>query len=146
MAPSIRVALLLASLPGALASHGAVASERGENRSLYEVVVQTTMPHLEENLRYTKTTSTQCRAKSELLVAFPVLTENAFHDCKLTKQAHSNTHAIYRLVCPASTGTTGTAAWRFNSSHLAGTLEVKLGGKNMTFHQRITAKRIGKCA
>ena len=138
--------MLIASLPGALAPHGAVASERGENRSLYEVVVQTTMPHLEENLRYTKSTSTQCLAKSELLVTFPVLTENAFHDCKLTKQAHSDTHATYHLVCPASTGTTGTAAWRFNSSHLAGTLEVKLGGKNMTFHQLITAKRIGECA
>lgn len=124
----------------------ALASEGTEEPSLYEVVVQTTMPHLEENLRYTKTTSTQCLTKSALLVTFPVLAEDSFDECKLTSQAHSDTHASYRLVCPTSTGTTGTARWQFNASHFAGTLEVKLGGKNMTFHQRITAKRVGECA
>lgn len=125
---------------------GALASEGTETPSLYEVVVQTTMPHLEENLRYTKTTSRQCLTQSALLVTFPVLAEDAFDECSLKKGAYSDTHASYRLVCPASTGTTGTAIWQFNLSHLSGTLEVKLGGKNMTFHQRVRAKRVGECA
>lgn len=103
------------------------------------------MPHLEENLRYTKTSSTTCLTRSELFVTFPVLTEYAFDECRLTKQAQSDTQASYRLDCPTSTGTTGTAIWWFNASHVAGTLEVKLGGKNMTFHQRLTAKRVGEC-
>src|SRR5690606_10568210 len=114
--------------------------------ALYEVVVQTTMPHLEENLRYTKTTSTKCLTRSELLVMFPVLAEGAFHECRLSHETTSDAHASYRLVCPTSTGTTGTAVWGINASHLAGTLEVKLGGKNMTFHQRVRAKRVGECA
>jgi hypothetical protein len=123
-----------------------IASEQTDPSALYDIAVETSMPHLEENLRYTKTTSTRCLTRSDLFVAFPVLTENVFNDCSLTKQALSDIHASYRLVCPASTGTTGDAAWRFSASHLSGTLEVKLGGKNMTFHQRVTAKRVGECA
>src|SRR5690606_36742573 len=137
---------LVAPLLGALVPLGALASEGMETPSLYEVVVQTTMPHLEENLRYTKTTSTQCLTQSALLVTFPVLAEDSFDECSLKKGAYSDTQASCRLVCPASTGTTGTAIWQFNLTHLSGTLEVQLGGKNMTFHQRVRAKRVGECA
>lgn len=138
-----RIQIAVASL-GAMVLCGSAVAE-GAMSSLYELVVETSMPHLEESLRYTKTTSTQCLTKSELLVTFPVLAEDAFRGCRLSKQALSDTHAAYRLVCPTSTGTTGTAIWRFDASRLAGTLEVKLGGKNMTFHQRVTAMRMGEC-
>ena len=145
MTPALRIctALLIASVLGVQAPPCALASDEGV--SLYEIVVQTSMPHLEENLRYTKTTAKRCLTRSELLVAFPILTEGAFNECGLAQQALSDSHASYRLICPASTGTTGIAVWRFSASHFAGTLEVKLGGKNMTFHQRVTAKRVGEC-
>lgn len=123
-----------------------LSNDEPHHPALFEVTVETTMPHLEENLRYTKTTTTKCMTRSELLVAFPVLSDDAFHECKLTKHSQSDTHAWYRLQCPESTGTTGTASWRFNASHLSGTLEVKLGGKNMRFEQRVRAKRVGDCA
>ena len=146
MAAPLHVRLaLVASISGALAPPGAQASDGAENPSLYEVVVQTSMPHLEENLRYTKTTSRKCLRRSELLVTFPILSEGAFSECRLSQQAQSDSYASYRLACPTSTGTTGNAVWRFSASHLAGALEVKLGGKNMTFHQRVTAKRLGAC-
>ncbi len=142
---NLRMAFLAAPILGALTPSGALASEGAKKPSLYEIVVQTSMPHLEENLRYTKTTSKKCLTRSELFVTFPILSEAAFNECGLSQQAQSDTHASYRLICPSSTGTTGNAVWRFNASHLAGTLEVKLGGKNMTFHQRATAKRLGEC-
>ncbi len=142
----LRMAFLAAPLFGALTPPDTLASERAQKPALYEIVVQTTMPHLEENLRYTKTTSEECLTRSELLVTFPILSEGAFSECRLSQQAQSDSHASYRLVCPTSTGTTGNAVWQFNAEHLAGTLEVKLGGKNMTFHQRVTAKRVGECA
>ncbi len=126
-------------------SSSALGSEEADQAALYNVAVQTSMPHLEENLRYTKTTWTTCLTRSALLVAFPALRENAFNECRLAKQDSSENEASYRLVCPLSSGTTGIAKWRFDASHLAGSLEVKLGGKNMTFHQRVTAKRVGAC-
>ena len=77
----------LRCLPIALASLAAptlcdVAFTEAGGRSLYELAVETSMPHLEENLRYTKTIATECLNESELLVAFPVLTDNAFRGCR----------------------------------------------------------------
>lgn len=140
----------LRCLPIALASLAAptlcdVAFTEAGGRSLYELAVETSMPHLEENLRYTKTIATECLNESELLVAFPVLTDNAFRGCKLSETTLADTYASYRLTCPASTGTTGRAKWQRNASQLHGMLVIKLGGKNMTFSQRVTARRAGKC-
>ena len=42
--------------------------------------------------------------------------------------------------------TAGAAAWRIGEQRLRGTLTVKLGGKNMIFYQRVTAKPLGACA
>ncbi|MBA3625751.1 MAG: hypothetical protein H0W48_15165, partial [Methylibium sp.] len=39
----------------------------------------------------------------------------------------------------------GEARWQFEPNGITGTLNVRLGGKNMTFFQRITAKPIGEC-
>ena len=141
----LRMTFLAVPIFGALTSPGVLASERAQEPALYEIVVQTAMPHLEENLRYTRTTAKKCLTRSELFVAFPILTQGAFNECGLSQRAVSASDASYRLICPASTGTTGNAVWRFDGSHFAGALEVKLGGKNMTFHQRVTAKRLGEC-
>src|SRR5712691_11343864 len=40
---------------------------------LYELTTETSMPHLEENLRYANTTRRQCLALSQLTTAFPIL-------------------------------------------------------------------------
>jgi hypothetical protein len=48
------------------------------------------------------------------------------------------------LVCEAHE-TTGQAIWKTNLQQSVGTLNIKLGGKNMTFFQRITASDRGGC-
>ena len=55
------------------------------------------------------------------------------------------TFATALLICEGGHGTTGTAQWHLGADKIRGTLNVKLGGKNMTFYQRITAKPLGKC-
>ena len=40
---------------------------------------------------------------------------------------------------------TGDARWQLGPDTIAGTLNVRLGGKNMTFYQRITARAAGVC-
>jgi len=50
------------------------------------------------------------------------------------------------LVCEGGHGTTGRAIWQLGRTHSVGTLSVKLGGKNMTFSQRVTARALGACA
>ena len=113
---------------------------------LYELTTETSMPHLEENLRYANTTGRQCLALSQLTSAFPILDHPALEGCKLEHELRQPQSLSYQLVCAGGHGTTGAAVWHLDEHRIRGTLDVKLGGKNMTFFQRITAIPLGKCS
>jgi hypothetical protein len=113
-------------------------------RQLYEITTETTMPHLEENLRYATTRVQRCLEENELWSAFPILDHAAMKDCRLEEESRHQSAASYALICKG--GTTGRATWQLGPSRNTGTLEVKLGGKNMTFYQRVTARSLGECS
>lgn len=119
---------------------GSVPAER-----LYEVTVETGMPHLEENLRYTTTHERRCLAPGSLPSTFPILDHPALTGCNLAAESREGDTVSYQLVCTGGHGTTGKAIWRFDEHRIEGTLSIKLGGKNMTFYQRITAVPVGDC-
>jgi hypothetical protein len=112
---------------------------------LYELITETAMPHLEENLRYATTREQRCVKQDELWTAFPVLHNAALKDCRLDPDSRQQDSVSYVLVCDGGHGTTGHATWQLGPTHSTGTLNVKLGGKNMTFYQRVTAKALGAC-
>lgn len=138
------ISLLAAcSLTGLL---GSVAPAAGAAPPmLYEVTTQTGMPHLDENLRYAIRTEAQCLDPRDLSTAFWMLRDVSLQDCGLVKTRESADAANYVLICHGGHGTTGTATWQFGQDAIVGTLDVRLGGKNMTFYQRITARPIGSC-
>ena len=104
------------------------------------------MPHLEENLRYATRVERMCTDPRELTTAFWMLRDVSLQDCELIKTSEEPEGVSqYQLKCYGGHGTTGSATWRFGSDTVSGTLLVRLGGKNMTFYQRITAKPLGKC-
>ena len=113
---------------------------------LYEVVAVTGMPHLEENLRYTVTRETRCLTDEDLSSAFPILAHASLAGCVLRPESREGDTLSYRLVCEGGQGTTGNATWRLAERTLHGMLHVKLGGKNMTFFQRVTATALGECS
>lgn len=112
---------------------------------LYEVTTETGMPHLEENLRYTTTHEKLCLAHRSLAVAFPILRHPALQGCSLAREFRGGDTVSYSLVCAGGHGTTGEAIWHVDEHRIRGTLNVKLGGKNMTFYQRVTALPLGAC-
>jgi hypothetical protein len=112
---------------------------------LYEVITETGMPHLEENLRYTVTRENRCLTRDDLASAFPILKSASLADCKLQHESRHGDVISYVLTCAAGHGTTGNASWIVGGQSIVGTLSVKLGGKNMTFFQRVTAKAVGQC-
>jgi hypothetical protein len=128
----------------ALMSSQSWASEKMPSR-LYEVTTETGMPHLEENLRYTTTREKHCLSHQDLSVAFPILNHTALNGCKLGQESRRNDVVSYVLVCEGGHGTTGNATWQIGEHQIRGTLNVRLGGKNMTFYQRVTAKALGEC-
>ena len=112
---------------------------------LYDVTTETGMPHLEENLRYTVTREKHCLTHQELAGAFPILKHPALKGCRLKDERHEQETFSYSLVCTGGHGTTGEAIWHVGEHQIRGTLNVKLGGKNMTFYQRVTALPLGAC-
>lgn len=112
---------------------------------LYEVTTETGMPHLEEALRYTVTHERRCMADRPMAEAFPVMGHPALQGCSLQNETRHEDTISYALVCSGGHGTTGEAIWQIEAHRIRGTLNVKLGGKNMTFYQRITAMQLGAC-
>ena len=112
---------------------------------LYDITIETGMPHLEENLRYAIERTKQCLTRQDLDSVFPILHHSSLAGCKLQEQSADAETIVYALICSGSTGTTGTATWQIGDHAIRGTLDVKLGGKNMTFFQRVTATVIGAC-
>jgi hypothetical protein len=109
----------------------------------YEITTETLMPHLEENLRYATTHERRCVTHQELATAFPILSHPALQGCRLGREKRLDDIVSYELVCDPGHGTTGNAMWRLGDEQIRGTLYVKLGGKNMTFSQRVTARVVG---
>jgi hypothetical protein len=138
-------ALLLAT-PAPLA-HADATAQRVAMAStplprLYDVSTETGMPHLEENLRYAVVRQRRCLDPDDLSRAFWMLDDVSLRDCRLQKTESSERSARYELRCQGGHGTTGHAQWQIAPDQLRGTLDVKLGGKNMTFYQRIVAQAI----
>ena len=133
---------------GALALALGVVAARGADppeQRLYEVRTQTGMPHLEENLRYAVVTEQRCLDPQDLSTVFWMLGDASLQGCKLAKVLDEPGHAVYALQCSGGHGTSGDARWELTPRRLSGVLNVRLGGKNMTFYQRIAATPIGAC-
>ena len=139
---ALTAGLLIASVLAATRAQALDSSVSG----LYQVTTETAMPHLEENLRYATTREELCLAHQDLSSAFPILRHDALKGCKLDHESRYHETVSYVLSCEGGHGTTGGALWQIGTNEIHGTLEVKLGGKNMTFFQRITARALGACA
>ena len=113
---------------------------------LYEVITETGMPHLEENLRYATRVERRCTDVRELMTSFWMLRDVSLQDCQLVEVSKGPEVALLELKCSGGHGTTGSARWQFSPNAASGMLWVRLGGKNMTFYQRIAAKPVGTCA
>lgn len=114
--------------------------------ALYEITTELGMPHLDENLRYSITHERRCLSRDELHHLFPILSHPALADCHLGEESRHDDDSSYPLVCAGHHGTTGSALWQRGDHQTTGTLNIKLGGKNMTFFQRVTALPIGRCS
>jgi len=112
----------------------------------YEITAQVVMPHLEENLRYATTRERRCLRGHDLASVFPILRHHSLEGCKLGAETRSGGTTRYVLACASPQVATGAARLDAAPGRITGSLEVKMGGKNMTFSQRIDAVRHGDCA
>jgi hypothetical protein len=141
----VKLGKVLALVAGVSLSVGNASAAEPASSGLYEVTTDTGMPHLEENLRYARKTEKRCLDLRDLSGEFWMLRDVSLQDCRLVKTAETPGAAAYLLSCEGGHGTSGQAVWQLDQERVAGTLDVRLGGKNMTFYQRITARPLGAC-
>ena len=112
---------------------------------LYELTAQTVLPHLEESLRYATTRTRQCLGTQEASALFPLLRHEAFAGCSLDHEASSDGEARFSLRCINPQAATGDAHFAMQAGGFQAVLHIKMGGKNMTLSQRLSAPRLGAC-
>jgi hypothetical protein len=140
--PSRRAALRIAA---SLLCTAAWASDEAFQPATYEITAQTVMPHLEESLRYATTRERRCLRRHELSSVFPILRHHSLEGCNLVDERSHGDTIHYLLVCQRPEVASGSARLNLDPGRIMGALEIKMGGKNMTFGQRIEATRQGEC-
>jgi hypothetical protein len=110
----------------------------------YDLTTETLMPHLEANLRYATTRGERC-VSDDPAALFPILSHSSLAGCRLNELRPDGNTTSYTLLCTASSGTVGSARVTFRDDRLFALLEVRMGGKNMRFSQRVTGVRKGGC-
>ena len=123
----------------------ALASSIEFNPGTYEVSVETSLPNLEENLRYTNTHYRQCIGTQDVTTLFPILHLETFTGCILEDEQALGNQVGFTLNCQNTEAATGTAHINVHTDSIYGVLNIKMGGKNMTFTQRIKGNRLGIC-
>jgi len=142
--PELRLRHLCLLAVGSLAWAAAEPTEPLPS-GLYRITTETGLPHLEENLRYAINRAERCLTQKDLPTIFPVLEHPALKSCHLGRGTTEGDILTYALKCESTQATTGEAVWQLGERQIAGTLNVKLGGKNMTFYQRVTGMLLGPC-
>ena len=129
----------------ALVSYSAAAESLALIAGRYDVTAQMIMPHLDE-MRRSVTHEHYCLRDADPAALFPVLRQHALRGCKFSYEKETNAGVEYVLVCETARVATGTARLNRDGARVRGGIDVKMGGKNMTFSQRIEAARQGDCA
>ena len=110
----------------------------------YVIKTQMIMPNLEESLRYTNSTVTKCLNGMFSGDLFPILSHQSLRGCKLIYESNDKNTYHYSLSCPGTNQTRGYAKVVNEGSTVSGVVNIRMGGKNMTFSQRVIATRSDK--
>lgn len=130
--------LALSLLAGAAAAGTPPLLPAGE----YALSSQMQMPHLDE-MRRIVDHHTRCLGDDDLHGLFPVMAQPALRGCQFGFPQARDEGLRYVLVCQSARVATGTAELSRTRAGVVGHLRIKMGGKNMTFAQRVEARRLG---
>lgn len=111
----------------------------------YDISARMSMPHLDE-MRRIVTQERRCVSDGKPQALFPVLRQPALRGCNFGYGAAEGLEFEYLLVCQSARVASGKVRLTRDHDSIVGRLEVKMGGKNMTFAQRIEATRRADCA
>jgi hypothetical protein len=129
----------------ALAATGSVAAVPLLIPGLYQVEVRIALPNVQDAA--TPVVVTRCLSPADLESgrAFFVLSRNPLKNCDLLDYRATDTAATYRIACPGPNKGSAVAVFETTATTYRGSINMNMGGKNMTMSETQAGKRIGNC-
>jgi len=109
------------------------------------VASQIILPHLDAMRREVET-SQRCVTGPTPRELFSVFDQPALRGCDFAFPRATTQAVEYVLRCQSARVATGTLTLQRAGEDTVGVAAIKMGGKNMTFTQRVVARRVGACA
>jgi hypothetical protein len=140
----------LAVITGSLGLVIGVAAAAGDATTMqpgsYEIQIETGMPNLDE-LQRGRSVVKQCFTRTDIESgqAYRGPRGDQYANCKLMDYKSLNGEVSYHIVCPGSNAPSGYGAFTYTDTAFRGSVEMQMGGKNMTMTQKYTAKRVANC-
>ena len=136
--------LLLLVLPVIGATNNSIVN------GLYRIESRLIMPNLAENLRYARQAESHCLQSESLptlqySLLLPILRHVSLTDCQLQPYRIQPKSIDLNLLCQGEKSATGVARIYVTGDLIRSNLDVRMGGKNMTFSQNSTAVRQSDC-
>jgi hypothetical protein len=112
---------------------------------LYQVEVRIALPNVQDAAA--PVVLTRCVSPADLKSgqAFFVLSHNPLRNCDLLDYQVTGGAASYRIACPGPNKGSAVAVFETTAITYRGSIEMNMGGKNMTMSETQAGKRIGDC-
>ena len=138
----------LISLAGVYAGLMAVGSDAAKSLltpGLYRVEVRIGLPNVQDTAA--PMVMTRCITTDDLESgqAFFVLSDNPLKNCELVDYQPTGDTATYRILCQGPNMGSAVAVFDTTDRSYHGTINMNMGGKNMTMSETQVGKRIGDC-
>jgi hypothetical protein len=112
---------------------------------LYQVEVRIALPNVQD--ASAPMVLTRCVSPDDLKSgrAFFVLSENPLRTCDLLDYQVTEGTATYRIACPGPNRGRAVAVFETTATTYRGSINMNMGGKNMTMSETQAGRRIGNC-
>jgi hypothetical protein len=127
-------------------AHAGLADARVElTPGLYEVEGEVVLPNT-SNIA-SRTTVRHCVTAADLATgrAFFVLSDNPIRACALYDFEAHKEQVRYRIACSGPNAANALAEFALQQTHDPGTIQMQMGGKNMTMFETQHAVRVAEC-
>lgn len=133
------------SVLAVLVASASVAADPLLAPGLYRVEVRIALPNVQDAAA--PFVATRCVSPADLKSgeAFSILSKNPLRNCDLLDYRVTDGTASYRIACPGPNKGSAVAVFQTTATTYRGSIDMNLGGKNMTMSETQAGTRIGNC-
>jgi hypothetical protein len=133
------------SVLAVLAATASVAADPLLAPGLYRVEVRIALPNVQDAAAPFVVTRCVSPADLESGEAFSILSKNPLRNCDLLNYQVTDGAVSYRIACPGPNKGSAVAVFKTTATTYRGSIQMNMGGKNMTMSETQAGTRMGNC-